>query len=147
MRSKLPFAVTVRKMLEVTGMSQAELSRRATARNPGGLGLSPSALTRFVKEHERLRPHHIEAFARALDVLPETFAEYRLWQARHLFDPAEPKDGGVGWDAAIENLEHFEELREREAAARVKGPAAPHDPLDIPGAVDPSADEEADAQP
>ena len=44
----------------------------------------------------------IEEIAKAAGVAPDYFAEYRLMQARQLFDPRE-----VGFDKAIENLQEW----------------------------------------
>lgn len=52
------------------------------------------------------------ALARALEVLPSVFAEYRLARARGLFDENE-----IGLEQAIENLE-----RSGLEAAGVSGP-------------------------
>ncbi|HEX7254954.1 MAG TPA: hypothetical protein VF236_03425 [Gaiellaceae bacterium] len=45
-------------------------------------------------------PKLIEAVTDALDLPPETFAEYRLWEARRQLDPQE-----VGFEQAVRSLD------------------------------------------
>ena len=61
----------------------------------------------------------IEEIAKAAGVPPEHFAEYRMMQARQLFDPKE-----VGFDQALANLRRwFSEQGPGEEKARRRRPA------------------------
>jgi transcriptional regulator with XRE-family HTH domain len=66
-------------------------------------GVHYETLRKAVTGDRPVAPKIIEAVADALRVDPETFAEYRLWQLRRTFDPAD-----VGTEAALENLARFE---------------------------------------
>ena len=56
-------------------------------------------LRKAVVAERQPAPKVIEAVSDALSVAPETFAEYRLWQARRLLDPQE-----VGLNEAVRSL-------------------------------------------
>jgi hypothetical protein len=60
-------------------------------------------LRKAVTGDRPVAPKIIEGVAKELNLSPEFFAEYRLWQVRCTFDPA-----SVGADTAIGNLERWE---------------------------------------
>jgi hypothetical protein len=60
-------------------------------------------LRKAVTGDRPVAPKIIEAIAKNLGVDPEMFAEYRLWQLRCTFDPAQ-----VGVATAIQNLARWE---------------------------------------
>ena len=66
-------------------------------------GISYESLRKAVTGERDPSPKIMETVATALDVDPGRFVEYRLWQARRRFDPAE-----VGSAAALRNLETWE---------------------------------------
>lgn len=122
-------------------LSAREVSRRAGRH---GLALTHSTLNRLYVGEAEPRAHHLRAIAAALGVSPDTFAEYRLWEARHLFEPYD--DGidhtkGIGWDRAMTNLDRFEEMRAKATRERAPVPVAPHEPRQIAGPVDQDGDE------
>src|SRR5215210_4021562 len=62
-------------------------------------GVHYETLRKAVAQERQPAPKLIEIIARRLQIPPETFAEYGLWNARKQFDPAE-----VGLEAALDNL-------------------------------------------
>lgn len=62
-------------------------------------GFHYETLRKVLVGERGLYPPLIEAVAKALEVDPSYFAEYRLWQARRMFDVNE-----VGRDEAMRNL-------------------------------------------
>ena len=70
-------------------------------------GVHYETLRKAITGDRPVAPKIIEAVAAELDVEPELFAEYRLWQLRSTFDP-----GVVGAPAAIKNLAQWEKHEE-----------------------------------
>jgi transcriptional regulator with XRE-family HTH domain len=95
-RSHQPFPQTLRKLLSDQGVSQRELARR-TRRH--GWGSVPAV---NLLANDQLDPTipAMEAIARALEVNPDYFAEYRLAIYRRDFDPKQ-----VGLKKALRNLD------------------------------------------
>jgi hypothetical protein len=98
-----PFGVTLRDLL---------LAKEVTTPmgNPDWAGFAQllpelhyETLRKAVTGERHPAPKVVEAVSDALDVPPDTFAEYRLWNTQRLFDPRE-----VGFDTAIANLEAWE---------------------------------------
>lgn len=104
-RSTRPFPETIRDLRRIAGVSERELTRRASRH---GFARDNSTLHRICTGESAALPEHMEAIARALQIEPETFAEYRLWKARCDYDPA-----AVGWDRAIRNLALTERVEGR----------------------------------
>lgn len=126
MKSYKPFPETMQMLLEMEGISGRELSKRGVRH---GLDLSHSTISRMAKGEVPAAPHHMESIARTLGILPETFAEYRLWQARRQYDPAE-----VPFETAIRNLRRLEEREDEDAEALDPAQlAAALDDQDAPG--------------
>src|SRR5690606_39761876 len=128
MKSNQSFPTTVSHLLEMRDMKISELGRRAIQL---GWQQSPKHLYRVVRGEVTVTPAHMELLARALDVQPEVFAEFRLWQVRRLFDPEQ-----VGFKAAIEALKSWEG-----AGGVVAAPAEPHDAAELAADADLDADE------
>ena len=63
-------------------------------------GIHYETLRKAVVGERAPAPKVIEAVSDALGVVPATFAEYRLWEARRLLDPQE-----VGLEEAVRNLD------------------------------------------
>jgi transcriptional regulator with XRE-family HTH domain len=101
MKLHVAFPEAIRRLREEAGISERELTGLLTRH---GLDRSTSTMNRVYRGAEPVLPHHMEAIAAALGVEPETFAEYRLWQARRRFEPDE-----VGIDQAMRNLDKAEE--------------------------------------
>lgn len=121
MKSTKPFRETLLELLELQGISRREMLRRGDrhsdeTRTTGALhpilnhGVTPSVGL-------------IEYVAKALMIEPETFAEYRMWQARRLFDPSDEEMGG--FEVAIKNLQALER-----GAAEADLPVPPRRPGD-----------------
>jgi transcriptional regulator with XRE-family HTH domain len=91
----LPFAKAVRELLEELDISQRELIRRTRKRGWG----SPGTISFLMRDEQPPTVKAMEAIARALQVRPEHFAEYRLAKARSCLDPAV-----VGLDAALHGI-------------------------------------------
>lgn len=70
-------------------------------------GIHYETLRKAVTGDRAVAPKIIEAVAAELEVKPELFAEYRLWQLRCTFDP-----GIVGAQPAITNLAQWEKRRD-----------------------------------
>jgi transcriptional regulator with XRE-family HTH domain len=105
-KSNRRFRETVLALLEMEDISQRELVRRGERRSksPRSMGALNPVLQKGVEPSIGL----IEFVAEALMIEPETFAEYRMWQARRMFDPSDEEMGG--FDAAITNLRALEQL-------------------------------------
>jgi len=107
MRSNRPFRETVAHLMEMSDISRRELVRRGKRHErPMSLGAVNSVLRGDAKPSIGV----IEFVAAALLIEPETFAEYRMWQARRLFDPT---DDDVGFDMALKNLQALEAVGEQ----------------------------------
>lgn len=89
-----PFAVAVRELLEEQGISQRELSKRTQKQGWGHL----STVNFIVRGDVKPSIRAMEQIAKALQVRPEYFAEYRLAKARNALDPAV-----VGLDTALKH--------------------------------------------
>jgi transcriptional regulator with XRE-family HTH domain len=96
MRSNKPFDETLRQLLDLEGISGRELSRRTMKQSRWG---SVPTISRLVKGDLAPSIKAMESIASALNVLPETFAEYRLWKARDKLDASR-----VGLKMALRNL-------------------------------------------
>lgn len=106
-----PFADAVTRLAKARGWSIERLSYETY--DPDERGTSPALFRKALAGKRALTPHLMEATARALDVDPDTFTEYRLARVRRLFDPHKPKDGGVGVEVAIANLTELEVIYPR----------------------------------
>jgi len=99
-----PFADAIRALLAARGLTFRALAARTTQVDPHNGGLTHSYLATLGK-HDRPSLRAMEIAARALDVEPTYFAEYRLALIRGLFD--EEQQGLAG---ALEHLEALSEL-------------------------------------
>lgn len=111
MKSTKPFPETIQLLLDIYEISGRELARRLERK---GISRNQSTVQRLVNGESPVNHEHLEWFAKALGILPETFAEYRLWKARSSYDPLV-----IGWPKAIKNLE----LREASEGAAEPLPA------------------------
>jgi hypothetical protein len=109
-----PFHEAVRRVLSERGLTFRALAARTSEVDPDGKGFSHSYLT-TLGTHDRPTAGAMEIVARALDLDPCYFAEYRLSVARRLFD-----EGQHGLDGALENLRALQDLVD----ARVPAPPA-----------------------
>lgn len=117
MKSSRPFPETLKALMDLEGLSQRELTERLKRH---GFGRAHSVLHRIYVGDGEPSPELMEGLGRVFKVSPEMFAEYRLAEARRHFEPSE-----VGWDAAMTNLDTFEQapskpLRRHSPAAHLR---------------------------
>ena len=104
MATDQPFHQAVRGVLAERGLTFRALAARTSELDPDRKGLSHSYLA-TLGAHDRPTRGAMEIVARALDLEPTYFAEYRLRLARALFD--ERQQGLAG---ALQNLHALQEL-------------------------------------
>jgi transcriptional regulator with XRE-family HTH domain len=95
--SDQPFGDALRAL-----MAERELSYRGLAeatRRLDGKGMTHAHINMLANGHDKPSMRAMELIARACDVQPDYFAEYRLAAAMRALDPAE-----VGLEQALENL-------------------------------------------
>src|SRR5215210_4991441 len=109
-----PFQEAVRSVLAERGLTFRALAARTSEVDPAGKGLSHSYLT-TLGTHDRPTLRAMETVARALDLPPTFFAEYRLGVVRALFDEQQQ-----GLAQSLQNLQALQELVD----ARVPAPPA-----------------------
>jgi transcriptional regulator with XRE-family HTH domain len=95
-RSTKPFPETLASIMEMEEISHRELARRCQRRGWGSLG----TINQLVRGVLRPSLQAMKAVSTALQIEPETFAEYRLLVARRKLDPEV-----VGLAKALKNLE------------------------------------------
>jgi transcriptional regulator with XRE-family HTH domain len=110
-----PFHEAVRGALAERGMTFRALAARTSELDPDRKGYSHSYLT-TLGAHDRPTPAAIEIVARALNVPPSYFAEYRLSAVRGLFD-----EGQQGLAQALQNLEALRDLVDAQLPAPPAG--------------------------
>jgi transcriptional regulator with XRE-family HTH domain len=93
--TRKPFREALLELLEKEGISQRELIRRTRRHGWGATG----TITNIMSADSSPSVRAMEAIARALQIKPEHFAEYRLAKARNALDP-----DIVGVDAALNGL-------------------------------------------
>lgn len=96
MESNKPFPETLANIMAMQDVGHRELARRCKARDWG----SHATINSLVAGTLRPSVKAMEAIAVALQIRPETFAEYRLAIARRKLDPEV-----VGLKQALKNLE------------------------------------------
>lgn len=142
MRSTQPFPETFRKLRELQGLSEREVSKRA---HEHGAPRNATLHGIYTGERQPL-PHHLVAIAAALGVAPETFAEYRLFETVRLFDVMGDERRLIKptpFDQAMHNLERFEELsRIGRESRRPLGEEA-HDPAGVAAELEAAPDDAA----
>jgi transcriptional regulator with XRE-family HTH domain len=88
-----PFADALSRLKEQRGLSFRELHETTQAADPSGRGLSGAHISRLCSGHDPPSSTTIALIAKALRLQPRYFAEYRLAEARALFDERGP--GGL----------------------------------------------------
>jgi transcriptional regulator with XRE-family HTH domain len=96
-----PFAKALSELKHERGLSFRGLHHATREADPSRVGLSAGHLSRLRSGTDRPSPAAIAVIAAALEIAPRYFAEYRLAQARALFDERAP--GGLR--AALGNLQ------------------------------------------
>jgi transcriptional regulator with XRE-family HTH domain len=105
--SDKPFPETVNRLLEEEELGLREMIRRArkVSKNPRSISTAASMIRGDAGPSAAV----MEMLAELFRVDPEFFAEYRMRKARQLFEP-EKREGGVGFTAALRNLQALERL-------------------------------------
>lgn len=127
-----PISVVLRRLRADVGISAENLAFEA--RNYLDEGLSTSLVTKIETEKRRATVEIMEALAAALDVPPDTFAEYRLAMLRRMFDERE-----VGLAQALENA--------RELAHGLEDGGLPAPPGELGRRLTAESPNESDPQP
>jgi transcriptional regulator with XRE-family HTH domain len=100
----LPFHEAFADLKAARGVSLRALHRATKEFDPAGSGISTGHLGRLAQGADLPSPAAIALIARALQVQPGYFAEFRLAEARALLDERRP--GGL--DAALEHWRRLE---------------------------------------
>ena len=110
-----PFAQALAELKEERGLSFRGLHQATRDADPLRVGLSAGHLNRLCSGTDRPSPAAIAMIAAALEIAPRYFAEYRLAEARALFD--ERGSGGLA-----SALGHLRLVADRlPTASRVEG--------------------------
>jgi hypothetical protein len=102
-KSNRPFRETFQQLLDMQDVSLRSVVQRGIERSE-----TPKALSSVYAVHRgEAEPgiEMLEFIADCLRVEPETFAEYRMFKARCLFDPGTD----IGFDGALRNLQALEQ--------------------------------------
>jgi transcriptional regulator with XRE-family HTH domain len=92
-----PFGDAVRELMDERGMTYRSLAR--ATQEVDGKGMTHAHINMLANGHDRPSMRAMELIARAFEVEPAYFAEYRLALAMRELDPAE-----VGLEQALGNL-------------------------------------------
>jgi transcriptional regulator with XRE-family HTH domain len=111
----LPFNVVLTRLKQERKLSFRELHLATKQVDPAEDGLSFGHLSRLSAGLDRPSPAAIALIARALELPARYFAEYRLAEARALFDERGPD----GLDGALQNLRRAQHVLG--AAPQVQG--------------------------
>ncbi len=99
-----PFAVRLDELRRTHNLTFRALQARLQAcAKPGERGVNHSHLSGLASGRGRPTPQVVELVARAFDMAPQSFIEWRLWQVQELFDP----ERSDGFDAAVAQLLAF----------------------------------------
>ena len=109
--SDKPFGDALRGLMEEHGLSYRGLAE--ATRQLDGRGMTHAHINMLANGHDKPSLRAMELIARACDVQPAYFAEYRLAVAMRELDPAE-----VGLEQALENLNARLGARRSSAAKR-----------------------------
>jgi transcriptional regulator with XRE-family HTH domain len=103
-RTYAPFGEALLKIKRERGLSFRDLERATRSVDPAGRGLSGGHISRLCNGLDAPAPAGIALIAKTLGLSPGYFVEYRLAQARSLFD--ERATGG--FEAAVGHLKRLE---------------------------------------
>jgi transcriptional regulator with XRE-family HTH domain len=95
--SDKPFGDALRALMERSGLSYRSLAE--ATREIDCKGMTHAHINMLANGHDKPSMRAMELIARACDVEPDYFAEYRLAAAMRALDPA-----AVGLEQALENL-------------------------------------------
>jgi transcriptional regulator with XRE-family HTH domain len=120
--SDKPFGQALRTLMNERGLTYRSLAE--TTRALDGKGMTHAHLNMLANGHEKPSMRAIALIAKACEVQPEYFAQYRLAAAMRELDPAE-----VGLEQALQNLSARLGARQRSDAKgrpRQRPQAKPH---------------------
>jgi transcriptional regulator with XRE-family HTH domain len=107
------FGEALRDLMDERGLTYRGLAQ--VTQEVDGKGMTHAHINMLANGHEKPSLRAMELIAKALEVQPEHFANYRLALAMRELDPAE-----VGLEQALENLNaRLEASRTRGARARL----------------------------
>jgi transcriptional regulator with XRE-family HTH domain len=112
-QSSKPFGEALRELMGGRGLTYRALAE--ATRELDGQGLTHAHINMLANGRDKPSLRAMELIARACDVAPEYFAEYRLSVAMRELDPAV-----VGFDQALANLNA--RLGSRRRAGATEGP-------------------------
>ena len=96
-QSDMPFGEALRALMDERGLTFRGLAERT--RELDGKGMTHAHLNMLANGHDKPSLRAMELIARACEVRPDYFAEYRLAVAMRELDPTE-----VGLERALQNL-------------------------------------------
>lgn len=103
-RDARPFAVRLDELRRIHMLTFRALEARLHAcAKPGERGMTNSHLSALTTGRSRPTPQVVELIARAFDLAPQSFIEWRMWQVQELFDP----ERSDGFEAAVAQLFAF----------------------------------------
>jgi transcriptional regulator with XRE-family HTH domain len=97
MESDKPFGDTLRALMDERSLTYRSLAE--ATRELDGRGMTHAHINMLANGHDRPSMRAMELIAKACEVQPAYFAEYRLATATRALDPTE-----VGLEQALENL-------------------------------------------
>ena len=106
-----PFGDALRALMAERGFSYRGLAE--ATRRIDGRGMTHAHINMLANGHDKPSTRAMELIARACEIEPEYFAEYRLAAAMRALDPAE-----VGLEQALENLN--DRLGDRSVGAKAR---------------------------
>jgi transcriptional regulator with XRE-family HTH domain len=113
--SEQPFGSALRSLMQARGLTFRGLA--AAIRAFDAKGITHAHLNMLANGHDKPSTRAMELIARACNVDPSYFAEYRLEQAMRELDPSE-----VGLEQALENLNARLGSRQRASARSPRAP-------------------------
>jgi transcriptional regulator with XRE-family HTH domain len=113
--SDKPFGDALRELMQARGLSYRALAESTRAID--AKGITHAHINMLANGHDKPSLRSMELIARACDVEPVYFAEYRLATAMRDLDPAE-----VGLEQALANLNRRLGDRRRASARERSGP-------------------------
>lgn len=119
MKSNMPLGETVDLLLKLNDIRSRDELFRQVERH--GWPTGRSSFYRLLNGEREFDVGLLEIVAEALQVDPETFAEYRLWRAKRPYEPRE-----VGFDTAMRNLSRLEEAEDLDGAEPTRHPPGKH---------------------
>jgi transcriptional regulator with XRE-family HTH domain len=117
MESDRPFGEALRALMDERGLTYRSLADATLKLD--GRGMTHAHINMLANGHDRPSRRAMELIAKACDIQPAYFAEYRLATAMRALDPAE-----VGLEQALENLNARLGAR-RTSAATARLPQGP----------------------